>query len=401
MNVFKRLYCRGFQTALRIVLPILPYRTPKILNNIEELAEVFKRTGNSRALLVVANSSTKWAHYNRLISSLESAGIKFSVFSEVVPDPTDKIVELGVDFYNRENCDCLIAFGGGSVIDCAKAIGARIAYPNKKLEDLKGLLKVLKRIPLLVAFPTTAGTGSETTLAAVIKQEEGQYKYTINSFPLIPSYAILDAQATTSLSPFLTATTGFDALTHAVEAYIGRSTTKQTRECAKQAVKLVFDNILTACENPNDLVARENMLNAAFLAGVAFTKSYVGYIHAIAHSLGGKYGVAHGFANAVLLPVVLKGYGDSVYKKLHELAVYSGISKSGDCAMESAKRFILEIEKLRERVNIPSVIEEIKEEDIKSMAVRAEKEGNPLYPVPKLFDASQLEKFYFEVIKKD
>lgn len=191
--------------------------------------------------------------------------------------------------------------------------------PNQPLSRMKGILKVHKRLPLLIAIPTTAGTGSETTLAAVITDAKTRHKYAINDFPLIPRYAVLDPKVTLSLPPFITATTGMDALTHAVEAYIGNSTTPDTRKDALRAVKLIFSNLDTAYTDGSNVEARKNMLKASFYAGCAFTKSYVGYVHAVAHSLGGEYNVPHGLANAILLPFVLEAYGKKIQKNCTDL----------------------------------------------------------------------------------
>ena len=191
--------------------------------------------------------------------------------------------------------------------------------PNQSLAQMKGILKVHKKLPLLMAVPTTAGTGSETTLAAVITDADTRYKYAINDFPLIPRYAVLDPKVTLSLPPFITATTGMDALTHAVEAYIGNSTTIDTRRDALKAVKLIFENIDIAYEHGDNIQARRNMLHASFYAGCAFTKSYVGYVHAVAHSLGGQYNVPHGLANAILLPLVLREYAPALTKSSTDL----------------------------------------------------------------------------------
>lgn len=205
-------------------------------------------------------------------------------------------------------------------MDCAKGVGARVARPHKKISSMRGELKILKPIPLLIAVPTTAGTGSETTLAAVLTDERTHEKYALNDFVLIPRYAVLDPVLTEGLPPFITATTGMDALTHAVEAYIGKSNTAQTIEDSVAAVKLIFRNLERAYTDGSDMEARENMQKASFLAGAAFTRAYVGYVHAIAHSLGGEYGIPHGLANAVILPYVLEAYGSSVYMSLAELA---------------------------------------------------------------------------------
>ena len=294
----------------------------------------------------------------------------------------------------------IIGFGGGSSIDCAKAVGARVAKPHQSLEKMKGILKVHKKLPLLIAIPTTAGTGSETTLAAVITDAESRHKYPINDFPLIPRVAVLDPKVTASLPPFLTATTGMDALTHAVEAYIGNSTTAGTRADALFAVKMIFENIDRAYTDGSDLEARKNMLLAAFSAGCAFSKSYVGYVHAVAHSLGGEYNVPHGLANAVLLPFVLEAYGHTIDNKLHQLAIAAGVTDEDTPDDQAAAQFIQAIKDMKKRFAIGDTIPQIREEDIPKLAAYAEKEGNPLYPVPVLMDAKQLEQFYYLLMEK-
>ena len=299
--------------------------------------------------------------------------------------------------YISEKCQYLIAFGGGSSMDCAKAVGARMAYPKKSLGQLKGILRVLRKIPPLIAIPTTAGTGSEVTVTAVITDSEKKHKYTMNNFTFIPSYAVLDPQVTRTLPPALTATTGMDALTHAVEAYIGRSTSRQTRALALEATKLVFENVENAYRDGADMEARENMLLAAHKAGIAFSKSYVGYIHAVAHSLGGQYNIPHGLANAVLMPIVLETYGPCVYRKLHALSIAAGVCTEADTDEAGAKKFIQAIRDLNRRMNIPETLAGIQKEDIPAMAKHAAKEANPLYPVPKLMTAAQLEQFYCKV----
>jgi len=270
-----------------------------------------------------------------------------------------------------------------------------VAYPKKSIRQLGGMLKVNRKLPPLIAIPTTAGTGSETTVAALITDGNTHHKYALMSFPLIPRYAVLDAKLTYSLPPHLTATTGMDALTHAVEAYIGRSTSRETRRLACEAVKLVFENIEKAYTDGTDHTARENMLTAAYKAGIAFTKSYVGYVHAIAHSLGGRYGTPHGLANAVILPYVLPAYGSCIHKKLHRLGIVAGVCSESDTPERGAKKFIAAIKRLNSRMGIPTTITGILESDISEMAAYAEKEANPLYPVPKLMTKKELEQFYY------
>lgn len=282
-------------------------------------------------------------------------------------------------------------------MDCAKAVGARIAYLKKSLDQLKGLLRVLRKIPTLIAIPTTAGTGSEVTVTAVITDSEKKHKYTMNNFTMIPSYAVLDPRVTYTLPPSLTATTGMDALTHAVEAYIGGSTSEETRALATEAVKLIFANIEIAYKDGSNYEARKNMLRAAHKAGIAFSKSYVGYIHSVAHSLGGQYNIPHGLANSVLMPIVLEEYGATAYKKLHKLGIAAGVAAEQDSHKEGAEKFIKAIRTLNSNMKIPETLSGIKKEDIPGMAKHAAKEANPMYPVPKLMNAKELEQFYYKV----
>lgn len=399
MNIFKKFYCRVYQGVFKMMLPVLPYREPTLIMNNNELVEVLVKQNKKRVLLVTDKGIRGLGLTKSIEEAINGVNIKLFIFDEVIPNPTTTNVADCLKMYQENKCEALIALGGGSVMDCAKATGARVACPKKSLKQMKGVLKVGKKLPLLIAVPTTAGTGSETTLAAVITDAETRHKYAINDFPLIPRYALLDANLTVGLPKHITSTTGMDALTHAIEAYIGRSTTKNTRKAAKFAVKTIFDNILEAYENPTNLQARENMLKAAYFAGVAFTKSYVGYVHAIAHSLGGKYNVAHGLANAVILPYVLKKFGKKVYKKLWELGVYSGLFDKDTNKAEGAKIFINKIEELNKKMNIPTKISEIKEEDIKGLAKTAEHEANPLYPVPVLWSTEDLEDIYYQIKK--
>ena len=396
MNIAYKIFCRAFQAAFRLALPVLPYREPEIVNSCSALTNVFAKE-KIRSVLVVTD---KGIVNNGLVAPLEKvlseSGVKFTVYSDTQPNPTVRNVETAFDLYRENNCDCLIAVGGGSSMDCAKAVGARVAYPKKTIGQMKGVLRILRSLPTLIAVPTTAGTGSEVTLAAIITDSEKQHKYALMSFPLIPHYAVLDASLTYSLPPHLTATTGMDALTHAVEAYIGRSTTKETRRLALEAVKLVFDNIELACRDGKNHQARENMLHAAYKAGIAFSKSYVGYIHAVAHALGGQYGTPHGLANAVIMPYVLEAYGESAHKKLHRLGVIAGVCDENESDRAGTEKFIEAVKALNKSIGIPNKLAGIRREDIPVMAAHAAREANPLYPVPKLMTQDELAEFYMQ-----
>ena len=395
MNTLRKIYCRAFQKAFHIAIPFLPYRKPKIAGSVKELPEIIMRHKCTHVLIITDGGIMKLGLTRRLEKALKEAGIPYTIYDKTIANPTTVNVREALELYHKEGCDAIIGFGGGSSMDCAKAVGACAVKPNQSLAQMKGILKVHKKLPLLMAVPTTAGTGSETTLAAVITDADTRYKYAINDFPLIPRYAVLDPKVTLSLPPFITATTGMDALTHAVEAYIGNSTTIDTRRDALKAVKLIFENIDIAYEHGDNIQARRNMLHASFYAGCAFTKSYVGYVHAVAHSLGGQYNVPHGLANAILLPLVLREYGSCIDKKLHRLAIAAGLADKNTPDHEAAELFIRAIEEMKERFEIVNIVKEIQETDIPKLAHYADKEANPLYPVPKLMDASELEKFYY------
>ena len=395
MNTLRKIYCRAFQKAFHIAIPFLPYRKPKIAGSVKELPEIIMRHKCTHVLIITDGGIMKLGLTRRLEKALKEAGIPYTIYDKTVANPTTVNVREALELYHKEGCDAIIGFGGGSSMDCAKAVGACAVKPNHSLAQMKGILKVHKKLPLLMAVPTTAGTGSETTLAAVITDADTRYKYAINDFPLIPRYAVLDPKVTLSLPPFITATTGMDALTHAVEAYIGNSTTIDTRRDALKAVKLIFENIDIAYEHGDNIHARRNMLHASFYAGCAFTKSYVGYVHAVAHSLGGQYNVPHGLANAILLPLVLREYGSCIDKKLHRLAIAAGLADKNTPDHEAAELFIQAIEEMKERFGIVNIVKEIQETDVPKLAHYADKEANPLYPVPKLMDASELEKFYY------
>lgn len=398
MNQLRKMYCRTFQTAFKIALPFLPYRTPEIIGSVKGIPDILKKRKCSAVLIITDAGIRKLGLTKRLQKVLTDYDIPYFIYNKTVANPTTVNVAEALSIYQENECDAIIGFGGGSSMDCAKAVGARAAKPKQSLAKMKGILKVRKKLPLLMAIPTTAGTGSETTLAAVITDAETRHKYAINDFPLIPRYAVLDPKVTVSLPPSITATTGMDALTHAVEAFIGNSTTYGTRQNALLAVRLIFENIDTAYRDGKNIDARRNMLHASYYAGCAFTKSYVGYVHAVAHSLGGEYNVPHGLANAVILPLVLESYGESVHKKLHKLAVAAGISDPETPISESAERFIRAIKEMKKRFGIGDHIPEINDVDIPKLAHYADKEANPLYPVPVLMDSSELEGFYYRLM---
>lgn len=396
MNLFYKLYARTYQKIFKLMIPILPYKNPKIIEKMEDITSILIEKQKKNPIIITDEGIVKLGLLDVLIESLDKNNIPYTIFKDVIPNPTTEVVAKALEEFKNKKCDSIIAFGGGSAMDTAKAVGALVAKPKKTLAQLGGILKVRKKIPLLIALPTTCGTGSETTLASVITDSQTRHKYAINDFPLIPSYAVLDYRVILGLPRFLVATTGLDAMTHAIEAYIGKSTTKDTRTDALEAIKLIFENIESATYS-HDTKALQNMLIASHKAGRAFSKSYVGYVHAIAHSLGGKYNIAHGYANAVILPYVLEEYGDKIYKKLAKIVDYVGFGNPNMTNEEKAKLFMNKLNELESILKIDKTINVIKEEDIEQMAHYAVKEANPLYPVPVLWDKKKMIKMYYKI----
>lgn len=392
MNIFNKAYCRFYQLCFKIALPFLPYRKPIILDSEDAIISVLKEKNINSVLIATGKGIINTGLLNPLITILDNNDIKYVIYDGTVPNPTITNIEDARKIYIDNKLCGIIAIGGGSVLDLAKIVGARVARPNKNVIQMKGLLKIRKKTPLLIAIPTTSGTGSEVTIAAVITDDKTHHKYPINDFCLIPEYAVLDYRNTLGLPPFITATTGMDALTHAVEAYISNTRTKETKKMSLIATKLIVENIKICYHSPDNKEARRNMLYASHYAGIAFTKAYVGYVHAIAHALGGKYNIAHGLANAIILPIMLDEYGSSVYKKIKSLAVYSGLANKEDSPKIATKKFINWIYKTNKEMNIPLCIESIDEKDIDEIASFAIKEANPLYPVPKLMTKKDIKK---------
>lgn len=394
MNTF---YCRTYQRLFKLTSGLLPWREPALIegpNSLFKVPEIIKNEDIHRVLILASKTFVENGVVNELMDQLGKKDIQSFVYADAVPNPTIKNVDDATHIYLEQQCQGIIAIGGGSIIDCAKGVAARIARPNKSIEDMKGVLKIRKKTPFLCAVPTTAGTGSEATLAAVISNPKTHEKYAINDPVLIPKCAVLDPILTLSLPKSITATTGMDALTHAIEAYIGRSNTEKTREMSKEAVKLIFQYLPVAYINGQDYVAREKMLRASYCAGVAFTRAYVGNVHAVAHTLSGYYNTPHGLANAVILPYVLEYYGDTIYPQMAELAEIAGVCHANQSMEEKAKALIESIKKMNEQMEIPRKFDFIEEADLNQMIENAYHESNPLYPVPKIFSHGDFRNIY-------
>ena len=390
----KKFWYRVCQKVLKVAMCFMDWSEPMLFmgeGSVLKLPEFIKNK-NINKVLVVTDKGLMGLHLlDPLFEELKKQQIEYFVYDGVQPNPTIPNIEECKDMYIQNGCQGIIAFGGGSPMDCAKAAGARVVKPNQSVRKMRGYLKVGKKLPPFFAVPTTAGTGSETTLAAVVTDPETHEKNAICDPCLRPKYAVLDPILTMGLPPHITSTTGMDALTHAVESYIGKSNVKSTIKYAEDATKLIHENLEKAYKDGKDLEARNNMLLASFYAGSAFTRAFVGYVHSIAHNLGGMYGTPHGLANAVILPYVLDWYGESVYKPLSKLADLIGITDENMSIEEKGRAFIGEIKRMNKAMDIPEKFDFIKEEDIPTLVKRALKEGNPGYPVPKIMNEKDCE----------
>ena len=390
----KKFYYRVSQKVLKLAMCFMNWSEPQLIegeNAVLKLPKFIKDKGINKVLVVTDKGLMGLHLLDPLFEELKAQNVECVVYDGVQPNPTIPSIEECKDIYLDNKCEGIIAFGGGSPMDCAKAAAARVVKPKKSVRKMRGYLKVNKKLPPFFAVPTTAGTGSETTLAAVVTDPETHEKNAICDICLRPKYAVLDPVLTIGLPPHVTSTTGMDALTHAVESYIGKSNVKSTIKYAEDATKLIHENLEKAYFNGKDMEARSNMLKASYLAGNAFTRAFVGYVHAIAHNLGGLYNTPHGLANAVILPYVLEWYGNAAYPRLAKLADLIGITNDEMTIEEKGKTFIAEIRRMNKAMNIPEKFDFIKEEDIKTLVQRALKEGNPGYPVPKIMNANDCE----------
>ncbi|MEG1633499.1 MAG: iron-containing alcohol dehydrogenase [Oscillospiraceae bacterium] len=383
----KKAYYRTFQGVFNVAARCLYWRKPELITGVgcvSVIPSLLAENGISKVLIVTGPNVVK-SLGPLVMKPLDDAGIKYEVFSEVEANPSVTTVDRIQAKYLETDCRGFIALGGGSPMDAAKAAAARVVRPSKSVNSMAGLLKVGKNIPTFIAIPTTSGTGSETTIAAIITDRDTDHKYAIMDLHLIPHYAVLDPQLTVGLPPRTTATTGMDALTHAVEAYVCWTyNTHESLRDAEEAVRSIFVNLEKAYSNPDDLNTRQEMMVAAYKAGFAFTRAGVGNVHAIAHTLGGIYNTPHGLANSVILPIVLEDYGEAVYEKLARLSELAMVKTYGSDE-EKAKAFIAEIRAMNKRMGLPTGFDFIRDEDIPRMVKWALAEANPVYPVPVVY----------------
>ena len=359
---------------------------------IKEIPGIVSAKGFKKAFIASDPDLVKFGVTKKVTDLLDEAGMAYEVYSDIKPNPTIENVKSGVAAYKASGADYMITIGGGSSMDTGKAIGIIINNPEfEDVRSLEGVAPTKNRTVFTIAVPTTAGTGSETTLAAVITDSATSHKAAIQDTSLMPKFAVLDPLLTVGLPPKVTSTTGMDALCHAVEAYTNHTyNSKLENKLAEDAVRLVYHNLYQAYLDGNDLEARQNMQKAAFYAGRAFTRGCVGYVHAIGHTLGGLYGTPHGLAMSINLPHVMRLFGSAAHERLARLAEVCGMTGKDDA--EKAEKFISWIEELKEKMDIPQYIDPIPEKDEDQIIRWAMKEGNPIYPTPVYWGYTEFKK---------
>jgi alcohol dehydrogenase class IV len=381
-----------------MVTRFMPIPQPTLLvgpGSSARLGQVVSGFGHHKVMIVTGGFTVRGGLLTPMTDALTAGGTAYVIFDKITPDAPIPLVEEGIEFFKAHDCDAFIAFGGGSSMDAAKAMACAVANPGKPLRKLAGYFKGLngKTAPApIYAVPTTAGTGSEVTVAAVIADPERSSKIVIVDTRLVPKIAALDPTLMTGLSPATTAATGMDALTHAVEAYLGNWATPATDAMALQAVGLIFKNLRTVFNTGNDLKAREQMALAATYAGIAFTRANVGYVHAIAHQFGGRYHTPHGLANAIVLPHVLKFSAPAVTDRLAQLALQAQLGRKGQDEETLAQKFLDGVDALNRDLQIPLHLDTLQAADIPALAKAACKEAHSGYPVPRYMTLAQCEE---------
>ena len=370
--------------AAGVVTRLLPIPQPTLMvgpGASARLGQAIADFGHRKILLVTDGIIAKLGLMQPLTEALAAGGATYVIFDEVTADAPIPLIEKGIELFEQEDCDAIIAFGGGSVMDAAKVIGLAAAN-GKHPRQLVGYFRGLHGPVPIYAVPTTAGTGSEVTVAAVISDPEREKKLVIADTRVVPKMAALDPNLMTGLPPAVTAATGMDALTHAIEAFIGYWGTGYTDRMALSAVSMIYENLPIAYAKGGDLAAREKMALASTYAGFAFTRANVGNVHAIAHQLGGKYHTPHGLANAIVLPHVLRFSAAEITGKLAELAIHARLGNEGEPKTTLAERFLDSIDLLEASLGIPRQLDALREADIPALAEAACWEADTNYPVP-------------------
>ncbi len=378
---------RAHLRFLRLLVNLTPpvnYMAFSGAGSADQLCGHICQSGINRVLIVSDKEISRLGILERVLKGLRSRGVDIEIYDGVLPDPTFEQVEEGAVIMRSHSSEAVLGVGGGSCMDAAKIIAAAATCEDNP-RDWVGFSKIKHRVPPIFCIPTTSGTGSETTMGGVIKDSAKREKTIISDTKLMPVAAALDCELSMGLPPMITAATGMDALTHAIEAYISLWDRGTSKSSAAAAIRLIYRYLPTACSDGSNLDARESMSLAAYYAGMAINQVNVGNVHAIAHQLGGRYGIPHGIANAMVLPHILEFSKNETESMLSELGRLVGLGGVDSSDAEVAGAFIDSVSHLRAKIGIPSQSDLIKAEDHSELADSAVKEGAG-YTVRKLLD---------------
>ena len=385
---------------MKVAAAVVPMPKPTLFTGEDsslELCQAISQLGYKKLLIVTDEVLVKIGLLDKIKERLNELNVAYVIYDGILPDPTFDQVYTGVDILRNNHCDSILAVGGGSPIDASKAIAAQ-ATNNTPLEKLAGLFKLRKAPMPFFAIPTTAGTGSEVTIASVVSDPATHQKNFIIDPKLVPVMAALDGGMMLGLPPSVTAATGMDALTHAIESFISVNATQETDAFGLAATRLIMENLEIAVKDGKNLEARQNMAMASYYAGSAFTKASVGYVHAIAHNFGAYYSTPHGIANSIVLPHILDYSKGSIINRLAQLAEVSGLRSGNETNSQLADKFIAKIRSMLKDFKIPEQLDSLKTDDIPKIAKSALDEAHNNYPVPKYMDQKVCESLLTKMV---
>ncbi|MBM7610060.1 alcohol dehydrogenase [Lysinibacillus composti] len=343
------------QTSYQLYMPT------KVISKIgasEEVGEILLAHGYKTILLVTDKGIVNSGLLENIVQSLNNGNIEYKIFSDVEPNPKSATITKIIDQYKDFNIDAVLAIGGGSSIDTAKAVAVMLKNEGNIL-DYEGVEKIPNEGVPLVAIPTTAGTGSEVTASTIITDENSLFKVAVISSKIFPKLAILDAQLTLNCPRHITSSTGMDALTHAIESYLSKQKNPVSNAIALHAIKLIEENINRAYYYGSDIHSREKMLEASMLAGYAFSQTRLGNVHAISQAFGGLFDIPHGVANATILPYIMEYNLPAAVDEYVEISKALNVYDPHLSAKENAEKVVKKIKEMNKELEIPMYTKEL------------------------------------------
>lgn len=402
MHFLTVLYSRLMSLISRLMLKMISLPAPLVYagsGSSYSLTDAIASFGHQRLLVVTDKMLVELGLVKRITDKLEKHGINIELYDAILPDPDFSQVESGVIYCKQSGCDGVLAIGGGSVLDAAKVI-AICAGTDQTPAGIKGYFSVKSRGLPNYAIPTTAGTGSEATMVSVITDPFSETKCFIVDPKLVPDAVALDASLMIGLPPAITAATGIDALTHAIESSLSREASEDTLRKSLSAARIIFNNLETAVNDGANLSAREAMATASYYAGSAFTVTNVGYVHGLAHQLGAICHIPHGLANALFLPHVLEFYCDTAAPQMARIAKFSGIGDASDSDDVLARKLVERVRQLSAAIGLPNHADMLTPDKVDAIVARALKESHGLYgyPVPKYMRREECESIVRKIL---